>query len=321
MDCEMESDMTDSSPVVSVIIPAYNCERYIDETINSVLNQSFRDLELIVVDDGSTDRTRDIVKSYGAPVRLVTQVNAGVCAARNRGIDEAKGEFICLMDHDDYWFPDKLANQVRELQNHREAGVAYSPYINWHSDADGQFPDPSTLASAIADTDVDPDYSGWIYHHLLLDCVMLTSSSMIRKTVFDKCGAFDLDLPYSEDWDLWLRISREYPFIKLRRPATLYRQHPKQGNRLVRDIDYRTVLLSKAARKWGLCSRDGRCVARRKFLVRLARYHADFGFHHLQAGHPGTASRSFLKAWMTNPAQPKYLAYIIAGSIGWKPKW
>ncbi|MBY0577511.1 MAG: glycosyltransferase [Burkholderiales bacterium] len=313
--------MTVFKPVVSVIIPSYNCERYIGETIGSILNQTFRDLELIVVDDGSTDRTQEIVQSFGEPVRLVTQTNSGVCAARNRGIAEAKGAFICLMDHDDYWFPDKLARQLGALQDQAEAGVVYSPFIMWHPCADGSFPAPSSLAPPPEPDEIDPEYSGWIYHHLMLDCIMLTSSAMFRKEVFEKCGAFDLSLPYSEDWELWLRIAREYPFIKLRQPSTLYRQHPKQGNRLVRSIDYRTVLLTKAARKWGLCSRDGRCVKSRIFHVRLAGYHADFGLHHLQAGHLKTAIRSFLKAWVTHPTRMKYLAYIAAGLLGWKPKW
>lgn len=313
--------VTDSSPDVSVIIPSYNSDRYIAETIGSVLNQSMSNLELIVVDDGSTDKTREIVREFGAPVRLVAQSNAGVCAARNRGIDEARGEFICLMDHDDFWFPHKLASQILALKNHSEAGVAYSPYLMWYPAPDGKYPEPAFLAPTQGIDDIDPEYSGWIYHHLLLDCIMLTSSAMFRKEVFEKCGAFDESLPYSEDWDLWLRISREYPFIKLRHPTTLYRQHPNQGNRKVRDIDYRTVLLEKAVATWGLCSRDGRCLARRAFLEKLADYHAGFGIHHLQAGHPEIATRSFLKAWRKNPKQLKYLAYIAAGWMGWKPNW
>src|SRR5688572_25071133 len=103
-------------PRVAVIIPSYNCQRYIAYTIDSVLNQTLNDLELIVVDDGSTDRTQEIIASYGSPVRLIAQANAGVCAARNRGIREATSDFICLLDHDDYWFPDKLARQVEEFQ-------------------------------------------------------------------------------------------------------------------------------------------------------------------------------------------------------------
>src|SRR5690242_9974943 len=101
--------MKAARPTVSVIIPSYNCELYIAETLESILDQTFKDTEIIVVDDGSTDKTQQIVTSYGMPVRLVTQTNAGVCAARNRGIQEAAGQYVCLMDHDDYWLPDKLA--------------------------------------------------------------------------------------------------------------------------------------------------------------------------------------------------------------------
>lgn len=310
-----------SSPTVSVIIPSYNCESYIAETIDSVLNQTFRDLELIVVDDGSTDRTCEIVNSFRGPVRLVTQTNARVCAARNRGIDEAKGEFICLMDHDDYWFPDKLSSQIKLMHDHPEAGVVYTAFTRWHSDASGKFPDPASL-STISDSDyIDPEYSGWIYHQFLLDCWMLTSTSMIRKEVFDKCGTFDVNLPYSEDWELWLRISREYPFIKLSRATTLYRQHHAQGNLVARDVDYRTELLSKAAREWGLKSRDGRFVSRLQFQRQLAKYHAAYGLHQLQAGNPGKAINSFGKAWGNYPPGLKYPAYILAAFLGWKPKW
>ena len=114
---------------------------------------------------------------------------------------------------------------------------------------------------------------------------------------------YDESLPYSEDWDLWLRISREYPFIKLKRPLTLYRQHPRQGNRVPRSIDYRTELLAKAAAKWGLCSRDGRCVAKRQFNQNIARYHSEYGLHNLSAGNLKTANRAFLKAWSRLPAK------------------
>ena len=308
-------------PKVTVIIPSYNCKAYIAETIDSILNQTFRDIELIVVDDGSTDRTQEIVESYGEPVRLIRQTNARVCAARNRGIREAKGEFICLMDHDDYWYPEKLLRQIEEFTRHPEAGVIYSTFIRWHQDKDGYFPPPASYDRTSIPDDTDPEFSGWIYHQFLLDCWMLTSSAMFRREVFEKCGMFDEALPYSEDWELWLRISREYPMMQLRRPATLYRQHPLQGNRIVRDIDYRTELLISTEKKWGLCSRDGRCITKHKFRAQLASYHAAYGLHHLLVGNLNTATESLLNAWKNNPLQLKYLAYIAAGFMGWKPNW
>lgn len=313
--------MTDSRPSVSIIIPTYNCETYIAETINSVLGQTLKDLELIIVDDGSTDNTREIAASYGGSVRLLAQRNAGVCAARNHGIREAAGRHICLMDHDDYWFPEKLELQVEEMKRRPEVGLVYSTFLWWFPDDHGVFPAPESFSDLMGETGIDEEFSGWIYHLLLLDCWVLTSAALIRAEVFDKCGVFDESLPYSEDWDLWLRISREYPFIKLKRPLTLYRQHPGQGNRLARTVDYRTELLSKAVSKWGLCSPDGRCLARAHFKKNMARYHMEFGLKNLVAGNVELANRSFLKSWITSPVKVKNLAYIPAGLLGWKPKW
>jgi glycosyltransferase involved in cell wall biosynthesis len=310
-----------SNPMVSVIIPSYNCDVYILETVTSVLNQSYKDIELIVVDDGSTDRTREIVASFGAPVRLVTQDNARVCAARNRGISEAVGQYICLMDHDDYWFPHKLEQQVALLQAHPEAGVVYSAFILWDADANGRYPEPASFDLAEFSDGIDPDLSGWIYHQFLLDCWLLTSTGMFRREVFERCGNFDINLPYSEDWDLWLRISRKYQFLKQQKPSTLYRQHPRQGNRVVRMFDYRTELLIKASQVWGLCSVDGRCVKRGEFNKKIASYHADFAYHQLKAGNFSVAARSLAKAWSKNPAAMKYMVQLVAALAGWRPKW
>lgn len=308
-------------PKVSVIIPSFNCEDYIAETVRSVLGQTVQDIEVIVVDDGSTDRTREIVAAFGMPVRLIAQTNAGRCAARNRGLREARGEFICLLDHDDVWFSDKLERQLAQFEVHPEAGGVYSAIIYWHADSAGHFPAPDSFDLHAYPDGIDAALSGWIYHQFLLDCQMLTSAALFRAEVFAHCGVYDESLPYSEDWELWLRIARAYPLIKLCRPTTLYRQHIGQGSRAVRDIDYRTELLTQAAARWGLCSRDGRCVSRRQFWRQLALYHAGFAGHHLQSGSLKIALRSFFKAWRCQPFNFKYLAYIPAALLGWKPDW
>jgi len=307
-------------PLVSVVIPTYNCEAYIGETIDSVLAQEFQNIEIIVVDDGSTDQTPDIVRSYGPGVKLLSQENSGVCVARNRGLREAVGDYICFMDHDDYWYPWKISRQLEELGIHPEVGVAYSAFTLWMTDASGKFPRPGSLYNSSIADDIDRSFSGWIYHLLLLDCWVLTSTAMFRAEVLRKCGAFDEMLPYSEDWDLWLRISREYQFLKLRRSTTLYRQHTLQGNRKVRSVDYRTTLLSKAVKQWGLSSPDGQCLSRLRFRRQLAEYHACFGLHHLQAGIWAMAIRSLFKAWVTYPVKVKYLACIAAIWLGWSPR-
>src|SRR5690606_36689492 len=126
--------MAASKPTVSVVNPTYNCETYIAETINIVLGQTLKNLELIVVDDGSTDRTREIVASFGASVRLLSQANSGVCAARNYGIREAAGRYVSLMDLDDHWYPDKLALQVQQMEQDPDTWLVYSLCIWWHPD-------------------------------------------------------------------------------------------------------------------------------------------------------------------------------------------
>lgn len=312
--------MSYSPPQVSVVIPSYNSESYIRETLDSILAQTFKDFEILVVDDGSTDSTRDIVAAYGGPVRLIAQHNAGVCAARNRGIQQARGQFICLVDHDDYWFPHKLARQMKMLREHPDVGVVFSWFHYWEQNSDGRFPEPASIDLSQYPDGVSEEYSGWIYHQFLLDCWMQTSTATFRREVFERCGAFDESLPFGEDWDLWIRISREYKFLMLERPDTLYRQHAQQGNRVVRPIDYRTRLLSNSVAKWGLHSPDGRGLPKSVFNRQLSKYHADYGRHQLHAGNLRSALHAFLKAWRRNPVHWKCGVYMMAAIVGWRPR-
>lgn len=308
------------SPQVSIVIPSYNSEAYIRETLDSILGQTFRDFEVLVVDDGSTDRTCDIVATYGISVRLITQKNSGVCAARNRGIEQARGQYICLVDHDDYWFPHKLSRQIEKLQEHPDVGVVFSWFQYWEADSDGRFPNPSSIDLSKYPDGVSEKYSGWIYHEFLLDCWMQTSTATFRREVFERCGTFDESLPFGEDWDLWIRISRQYQFLMLERPDTLYRQHAQQGNRVVRPIDYRTRLLSNSVEKWGLNSPDGRGLPKEVFNRQLSKYHAEYGRHQLQAGNLSRALHAFWKAWRRNPVHWKCGLYMAAAVVGWRPR-
>lgn len=309
-------------PLVSVIIPSYNCESYIAETINSVLTQDYSPIELLIIDDGSTDNTCKIIEQYGNRLTLIQQSNAGVCSARNKGIKEANGDYICLMDHDDYWFPDKISLQVKAFQKHPEAGIVYSNFKRWYPDKDGKHPPTGNFRDNYNENDINEPFSGWIYHQLLEDCWVLTSCAMIRADVFETCGNFDESLPYSEDWDLWLRVSLQYPFIKLRNTTTLYREHLEQGNKKLRPIDYRTNLLLKYKKEWGLCSKDGRCLTEWQFRRLIGEYQALFGLQHLYMnGDFKIAIASLLKAWCSYPLKFKYLAYLAAALFGWKPQW
>ena len=303
---------------MSVIIPTYNCRDYIRETLDSVLAQTHPDVELIVIDDGSTDGTPDIARAHAPAARVVVQRNAGVCRARNAGIAMSSGQFVCLMDHDDYWYPDKLERQVRAFAEHADAGVVYSSFLEWHRDErNGGFPPPAVMRPT-GEAGIDPEFSGWIYHQFLLDCWMLTSTAMFRRDVFDRVGTFDEGLPYSEDWDLWLRLSRQVPFLMLRNATTLYRQHRSQGNKMVRPVDYRTRLLTTAIDRWGYASPDGRSVSPSAVRRKLAQYHLEFAVSHLRGGDLPVARRSLWLAWRCRPAHLRPLAMMAASFLGWR---
>lgn len=312
-------------PLVSVVIPAYNCSLYIRETLHSILAQEFRgDLEIIVVNDGSTDDTAALARQLGDPVRVIDQPNAGVCVARNRGLAVARGDFIALVDHDDFWFPHKLAHQLDAFDSHPEVDVVFTEFLRWHADAQGQFSPPETYAEQSQPQGTDADFSGWIYHQMLLDSWVLTSTALARARVFATVGHFDEALPFSEDWDFWLRVTRHAQFLKLREVSTLYRQHPLQGSRVTRAIDYRTLLLEKASQTWGLASPDGRSLSPQQFRRQLAVYSALFGLGHL-SGKPGAsrriAARAFLKAWQIDKRYWRSLAYLALLPTGWKPSY
>lgn len=279
--------------LVSVIIPTCNSAAVIRQTVDAVLAQTHPHIELIVVDDGSTDDTLALLAGYGDKLRVVVQANQGVCRARNSGLALARGEFICFLDHDDVWYPEMLALQLQAFGADAEVGCVYADYTHWYPDAQGRHADPDALRSRFAmDAELDASMSGWIYHLLLIDCHVQTSAAMLRREVFRQCGAYDESLPYSEDWDLWLRISRKYRFNKLKNVSVLYRQVEGQGSRKTRDVDYRTRLLERAVATWGLGSPDGTRLPRRAFARQLALYHAEYGLGWVQAGRPGRDRKS-----------------------------
>ncbi len=313
---------------VSVIIPAYNCSLYLRQTVESILNQGVADLEVIVINDGSSDDTGDIARSFGKPVTVIDQANAGVCAARNRGIRHANGEFIALVDHDDFWLENKLANQLAAFEKNPQVDVVFSDFSWWHPDSvTGKFDQPTSLPSspqALSEQDIDGKFSGWIYHQMLIDSYVLTSTALARAKVVKTASGFDEKLPFGEDWDFWLRISRSSQFLKLREKSTLYRQHPTQGSRVLRAVDYRTQILENAVQQWGLCSPDGQCLPEKQFKRQLAKYSAEYGLGHLRSGSDAgrqTAIRSFNKAFSIDPTYWRSLAYLAASRLGWKPNW
>ena len=200
-------------PLISVVIPVYNNETTIQETIESVLSQSFSDLELIVINDGSQDSTLKIVSSILDPrLKVFSYPNAGLAATRNRGVSHASGEYISFIDADDLWTPDKLEAQFKALQANPQAAVAYS-WTDW-IDESGQFLRPGGHISVKGD----------VFATLLVrDFVESGSNPLIRAEALAEVGGFDESLPAVEDWDMWLRLAAGYEFVCVPSPQILYR--------------------------------------------------------------------------------------------------
>ena len=186
-------------PLVSVIIPTYNRGWTVQAAVDSVLDQDFSDYELIVVDDGSNDNTREILGAYGKGITVLQQSNMGVSAARNSGIAAASGRLIAFLDSDDLWLPGKLSTQVKFFEENADAVINQTQEI-WIRN--GQRVNPKKRHHK---------FSGMIFERSLALCLVSPSAVMIKKSLFDTVGVFDEDLPACEDYDLWLRISCRYP--------------------------------------------------------------------------------------------------------------
>jgi glycosyltransferase involved in cell wall biosynthesis len=192
-----EPSETQRAPRVSVVIPTYNSARFLREAIQSVLNQTYSDFEVVIIDDGSTDDTESVVRSFGERVSYVKQPNRGVSAARNQGIRDAKAEYVAFLDSDDIWLPNKLAEQIPLLEQDPELGLVYSDWavVPEHGEAE-----PSFLKKV-------PGSSGHVFEALLQWGFILTSGTVVRRACLDEVGYFDETLSIAQDYDLWLRIS------------------------------------------------------------------------------------------------------------------
>ncbi|MFN6535114.1 MAG: glycosyltransferase [Nostoc sp. EkiNYC01] len=202
-----------SLPKISVIIPAYNSESTISHTINSVLNQTFTNLELIVINDGSQDSTLDIVTQIQDPrIKVFSYPNGGGNVSRNRGLHLADGEFVSFLDADDLWTPDKLESQLKALQENLTAKVAYSwtDYI----DANGKF----VLSGKRI------NLNGDVYETLLVTNFLENGSNpLICRKALITLGGFDESLTAAQDWDMWLRLASKFNFICVPSVQILYR--------------------------------------------------------------------------------------------------
>jgi glycosyltransferase involved in cell wall biosynthesis len=222
-------------PLVSVIIPNYNHASYIADAIHSVLAQEYPHVEVIVVDDGSTDNSCEVIGSFGQRVRAIWQKNQGLSAARNTGIQIAQGEYIALLDADDMYEPDFLSTLVPLLQANPHVGACHCGY---------QFVDHRNRPLAQREARSIPAEE--FYTTLLGGNFLVPEAILVRRSCYEDVGPFDTSLRASEDWDLWLRIARDFKIMGTTRILTRHRILPgSMSSDPTRMLTNRLIVLGK----------------------------------------------------------------------------
>lgn len=215
---------TSNGPKVSVILAVYNGENYIKDAINSILNQTYSNFELIIIDDGSSDSTATIVKSFtDSRIRFIEQENTGLAATLNRAINLSNGKYIARQDHDDLSFPLRLEKQVDFLETNPEYAILGTNSIIWEKDT------PTNRGHR------HPTDFATLNFKLLFDCFFVHSSVMLRKEALDQIGLYTTDPNRQppEDFELWSRIVRQYKAANLNETLLVYRELPSSITRTV----------------------------------------------------------------------------------------
>lgn len=208
-----------ASPKVSVIVPCYNATRFLDETIHSLRSQTYQNIEILAVNDGSTDETQAYLERHAASdsrVRHFTQNNSGPSAARNLGMRNATGDYVCFLDADDVYLPEKIERQAAFLTEHPGVDLVYSDYFTSDSELN------LTGLTAVRLRQKD------ILEAIAMHNYFPPSVPMFRRTKMETVGGFDESLRMTEDWDYWIRWAKVGAFAYLPGATTIYRIHPVQ---------------------------------------------------------------------------------------------
>jgi len=235
---------------ISVIIPTFNRKKTLGRAIQSVSNQSLSPFEILIIDDGSNDGTKEWVKKSFQDVKYIYQNNQGVSSARNKGIKYAYGDWIAFLDSDDEWLPNKLYEQVKAIGSNPEIKFFHTNEI-WIRNG-----------VRVNQMKKHKKYGGYIFEKCLDICRVSPSSVLIKKEIFDDIGTFDESLRVCEDYDLWLRITSKYPVVFLDIPLIYkYGGHAGQLSKINDGIEsYRIQSLEKII-KSGVLSSQQKIIA------------------------------------------------------------
>ena len=285
-------------PKVSVIIPTYNRDNYLYSAVKSVLNQTFEDFEIIVVDDASTDNTKQIIDKFDDKrIRYIRhKENKGGSAARNTGIKLSKGKFIAFLDDDDLWMPSKLEKQLDHINKNLEIDAVYTGA--WRINKSGKIIRCNF-----------PSLRGNIFPDILMkNCVGSCSMVLVRKECFNRIGLFDENLSAGQDWDMWIRLAKHYQFDYVNEPLVLYRVHEKRISTNPYAHMQATKLLFKKF------STDlNTSVNHRKI---LGYWHYGFGRICCECGDIGKGRKEFMKAIVKDPYSVVYYIRLFASFFG-----
>lgn len=222
------------SPRVSVVIPTHNRASLLMEALKSVFNQTWKDFEVIVVDDGSTDDTAERIRVLTNRIRFLRQPNLGVAAARNHGIRNARGELVCFLDSDDIWMPNKLEKQITFAEQNPQYALIATEIEGFNSQG---------LVSGYGKACRYHIYNGMVAEHLLFDNWLQTSTVMVRRASLLHAGGFDEDVgQFGEDWLLWMRIAAEEPIYFLPAALVRYRVHETSLTSWMPELQYESLM-------------------------------------------------------------------------------
>ncbi len=274
---------------ISIIIPTFNRRDYITIALDSVLKQTYKDYEIIIIDDGSNDDTKEVLKSYQGNIRYFYQDNSGIPTTRNKGIREARGDYIAFLDSDDYWLPEKLERQIECFSKNPHYGMVATRCSS--ISPDGRLREKNR-----------PGKSGLVLIDLFKANFIRTSSAMIKKECFDTVGMFDESLPECEEYDLWLRIARKYPVGFINDPLAVYTDNPKGVS---------TDSLAGRLLRLKVLEKDylKECIPSTIYRKRLASNYHYVGRHYLNRGEKIEGIKHLKHSLDLNPVNLKILFY------------
>lgn len=274
-------------PKISVVIPAYNQEKFITETIESILNQTYKDFEIIVVDDGSTDCTKQKLEKFGSKIKIIEQPNLERAIARNNGVKNSQGEYIAFVDSDDIWTEDKLENQIKVLEEKKDCMFIYSACGRVNQYSKKIKPAKRQLEG----------YSGNIFEELLIRNFIASATPLIKREFFNKTQGFNSKyIPY-EDWELWIRLSLLGKIYFLPKVLAYYRIHKNQSVRKVKAEKIEVVTTSILEDSFKLKNISNDIKNKSQAIANLR-----FCYWYLLAGEKAKAEEKIKKALVLYPA-------------------